>query len=350
MTEQTPQAISEWHFEENSRISLLEKADCAYQSSAGAPKTLSDWDEGVAVIESILSSESNDSLSESHKEGLRQVQKLLMSGPRYRRESHVPRELLNDAPHSGSTSDYILAAFAGIHSQQVSAGARMLKVVNAHRFVSRMVTVTSDRQLTIGDMETYILPEWTKLQPSEQIELSHLLSWESLERWGLDIFHLDRLTHGQPLLFVGWAILASPYSQLAMRRSVAEFEESDVPVFSTDELHGYGFTERFKIPQVNLANFLREVERHYIPTNQYHNNVHAADVVQSLHSLLCAMNAKVSTIVELELFAILLAAVVRESSTLDHMLHSPNCLSLNHLYIHFLLLEIQRRRGTSWKK
>jgi hypothetical protein len=177
-----------------------------------------------------------------------------------------------------------------------------------------MVTVTSDRQLTIGDTETYLLPEWSKLQPSEQVELSHLLSVESLKRWGFDIFHLDRLTHGQPLLFIGWAILASPYSQLAMQRSLAEFEE--VPTVSTDELHGYGFTDRFKIPQVNLVNFLREVERHYIPTNPYHNNIHAADVVQSLHALLCAMNAKVSTIVELEVFAILLAAVVRKSCLL----------------------------------
>ena len=306
MNEEAPPATSEGYFAQTSRISILEKNDRGSQS----PKPLSDWDEGVAVIESILSPESNDALSESHKEGLRQVKKLLMSGPKYRRESHVPRELLNVSPNSGSTSDYILAAFAGIHSQRASAGARMLKVVNAHRFVSRMVTVTSDRQLTIGDTETYLLPEWSKLQPSEQMELSQLLSMESLESWGFDIFHLDRLTHGQPLLFIGWAILASPNSQLAMKRSMAEFEE--VPVVST-ELHGYGFTERFKIPQVNLVNFLREVERHYIPTNRYHNNIHAADVVQSLHALLCAMNAKSSTIGELELFAILLAAVVRKS-------------------------------------
>jgi len=282
------------------------------RSSSRGRNSLHSWEDGVAVLESILLSESGASLLESQKEDLRRVQKLLMSGPMKRRESRVPIELLSDSPDAGSASDYILAAFAGIHRSPVRN--KVMKVVNAQRFVSHMVKITSGRRLMDGNIEAYLIPEWTKLELCHQKELTEMLSWESLQKWDFDIFDLDRLTQGQPLLFVGWAILASPYSQWAMQYSLKEALNDDtiLTMQRIDDMPGYDFIDQFKIPQVNLANFLREVERHYVPTNPYHNNTHAADVVQSLHFLLSGTNAQAMAVSELELFAILLSAVVRK--------------------------------------
>jgi hypothetical protein len=291
-------------------------------------QTLSDWDDSVSVIDSILASASNTPLSESQIEGLRRVHAFLMTGPRNKRESHVPRELLNDgdSPGSNSTNDYLLTAFAGI--QTTSVKTRVLKVVNAQRFLSRMVTPSSGRQVGRGCADAYLLPEWAKLQPSEQKELAEILSWESLLRWDFDIFRVDHLTHGQPLLFVGWAILESPYSQYAMQVSLASSAHRYAHIPKAQDMPGYCFTDVFKIPQTNLANFLREVERQYIPTNPYHNNVHAADVLQSLHTFLSGMDVKALTDSEVELFAILLAAVVREYIVRDPCLMRPPTLSV----------------------
>jgi hypothetical protein len=288
----------------------------------------SDWEEGVAVIESVLlpNSEARRALSESQIQGLRKVQQLLWAGPQTTTTAaHVPKALLDTAPEPGSTSDYILAQFAGI--KRVKAKQKFLNVVNANRFLYRLkLHASSSRRLNLASKEIFVPPEWTRLGIEERIKLADLLSWEHLQKWDFDVFELDRLTNGQPLMFVGWAILASPYSQHVMQESVyvlqkeeqaAQEEEgkeapTPTPPPALDDMQGWGYTDVFKIPQDNLVNFLRAVEREYITENPYHNNIHAADVVQSLHSLLQGMDAKSLSTAEIELFSLLLAAVVHD--------------------------------------
>lgn len=74
------------------------------------------------------------------------------------------------------------------------------------------------------------------------------------DNWDLDVFELTELAMGQPLFALGFHL----------------FER-------------FGLTERLGIKLENLAKFLRTVESGYIPSNTYHNNIHAADVLQAFH-------------------------------------------------------------------
>ncbi|ACI64549.1 hypothetical 3',5'-cyclic AMP phosphodiesterase, partial [Thalassiosira pseudonana CCMP1335] len=61
---------------------------------------------------------------------------------------------------------------------------------------------------------------------------------------------------------------------------------------------------------ITLVNFLRRVESEYNASNKYHNNIHAADVLQTLHSLLSmAVDGITSVLSKIDVFSLLLAAV-----------------------------------------
>ncbi len=276
----------------------------------------SDWEEGLAVIESILMPESTASqaLSESQIQGLRKVQQLLWGGSAKAKEAHIPKELLQATPEPGSTSDYILAQFAGI--KHVNAKHRLLGVIHARQFIHRLhLQTSSSRRLKMADREAYVLPEWSLLNHLEQVQVAKLLSWDQLQQWDFDIFELDRVTKGRPLLFMGWAILASPYSQFVMDQTIlleSHQDHVETTNYNIDDLKGYGYTDTFKIPQDYLANFLRQVEHQYLSENPYHNNIHAADVLQSLHAILQGMNAKMLATADIEILSLLLAAVVHD--------------------------------------
>ncbi len=60
-----------------------------------------------------------------------------------------------------------------------------------------------------------------------------------------------------------------------------------------------GLINKFKIPHWNLIRYLRSVENHYSQITPYHNKIHAADVVQSVHVLLQAPALDVSSLSEL---------------------------------------------------
>lgn len=276
-------------------------------------ETSTDWEEGIEIIESILThKESQSGLSDKQIEGLHRVYELLLSGSKTLGESHIPRGLLGaSSPEMESTSEYILAAFAGVARKSVKT--KVSKVVNAQRFVTRLQgSANSSRKLNDIIRDAYLPPEWKKLDVSERKELTEILSWENLQKWNFDVFAVDRLTHGQPLLFVGWAILASPYSQYVMRRSLTLKDAEDEDDATIEGVLGYGYIDQFKLPQKNLCNFLREVESQYLSTNPYHNNIHAADVMQTLHSILDSMDVNALAGGDLEIFALLLAAAVRK--------------------------------------
>ena len=58
-----------------------------------------------------------------------------------------------------------------------------------------------------------------------------------------------------------------------------------------------GLINKFKIPNWNLLRYLRSVESHYNAHTPYHNKIHAADVVQSVHVLLQAPALDVSCLI-----------------------------------------------------
>jgi 3'5'-cyclic nucleotide phosphodiesterase len=147
-------------------------------------------------------------------------------------------------------------------------------------------------------------------------------------------------------LLIGWALLASPHAQQAMKASCGiqqqQEEEAEEELVETRTSHddktaagttqvedsksmdleevttnatyatatatpsacatssfseaegGYNFCETFQIPQDTLCAFLRAMENEYNSENPYHNEIHGADVVQTAHALL-QMNKVVVT-------------------------------------------------------
>jgi hypothetical protein len=123
-------------------------------------------------------------------------------------------------------------------------------------------------------------PEFKQLSNNDQKQLCHMLSWQSITSWDFNIFDLDRLTHNNPLLFMGWAVLGSPYAQLAMA------QECGMDLVDYSVSGGYDFMDQFQIPPNKLCNYLRVVEQDYHTDNPYHNAIHAADVLQTLNALI----------------------------------------------------------------
>lgn len=138
--------------------------------------------------------------------------------------------------------------------------------------------------------ETFFMPdEWKKLRMEAKTRLAKQLSWENISRWDFDITKIVEDTERDgvscPLFMVGWAILGSPHAQKTMAFSLG------TECNSTD--FGYNFNERLdeeedksNLHMQTLCAFLREVEKNYKHDNPYHNNTHAADVVQTTHSLI----------------------------------------------------------------
>lgn len=150
-----------------------------------------------------------------------------------------------------------------------------------------------------------LLPEWTSLCSKSQEELRRLLSWESLSTFDYgNMFHLDELTQGHSLLFISWTVLASPQAQQVLQIRTIDTEEGDT--------NGYNLLEPFQISPDIFLEFVRRIEKLYLDSNPYHNRVHAADVVQTLHSLLQFQSSVMERISDDHLLSIFLAAILHD--------------------------------------
>ncbi|XP_044012728.1 calcium/calmodulin-dependent 3',5'-cyclic nucleotide phosphodiesterase 1-like isoform X2 [Aphidius gifuensis] len=106
---------------------------------------------------------------------------------------------------------------------------------------------------------------------------------KTLDDWSFDAFSLSLAANGTPVKYLGY-----------------------------DLLNRYGIIHKFKvIPQV-LENFLTKIEEGYCRyKNPYHNNLHAADVAQTMHYILC-QTGLMNWLTDLEIFATLVAAVIHD--------------------------------------
>mmetsp|Transcript_15692 Transcript_15692/g.33157 ORF Transcript_15692/g.33157 Transcript_15692/m.33157 type:complete len:730 (+) Transcript_15692:122-2311(+) len=186
-----------------------------------------------------------------------------------------------------------------------------------------------------SDRKVYCPPEWNALTIQARKELSVLLSWENISQWDFDVLvvaDLSRETMNNaddeveekkrqfcPLLFVGWAILCAPLAQQAMEGSLGNVSSCDPCGNSSANTtainsHPYDFCGELKIDPDTVCNFLRQVEQGYHFENPYHNNIHAADVTQTLHCLLQLMEPdyadKIFT--SFDFFTVLLAATFHD--------------------------------------
>ncbi|XP_055599237.1 dual specificity calcium/calmodulin-dependent 3',5'-cyclic nucleotide phosphodiesterase 1-like [Uranotaenia lowii] len=104
-----------------------------------------------------------------------------------------------------------------------------------------------------------------------------------LDDWSFDVFALAEAGNCQPVKYLGY-----------------------------DLLNRYGTIHKFKIPPAMLETFLSRIEEGYCRfRNPYHNNLHAADVAQTVHHILC-QTGMMHWLTDLEIFATLLAALIHD--------------------------------------
>ncbi len=284
----------------------------------------SQWDQAVSTIDDLLNETVN--ISDEHKEQLESIKLMLVQHGDSKSDKmlHLPLHLIrkglmeavktgvNQSMHAvkavhtlssltmskpvnhiSETARFILKEFGGINT---ASPGDMVKV--------RAGSVISED--FDNDQMEYILPEFMALSRENQMRLFRLLSWSSLRRWEFNVFDVLDLTEGKnPLLFVGWAILGAPHAQYSMARHCGV-------MLQLEELRGYHFAdETLRIPMEQMCDYLRAIEHDYKETNPYHNQIHAADVVQTIHTLIQMIGDSFVT-TKVDVFSILLAAVVHD--------------------------------------
>ncbi|XP_076288767.1 dual specificity calcium/calmodulin-dependent 3',5'-cyclic nucleotide phosphodiesterase 1-like isoform X3 [Lasioglossum baleicum] len=106
---------------------------------------------------------------------------------------------------------------------------------------------------------------------------------KTLDDWSFDVFSLSEAAMGAPVKYLGY-----------------------------DLLNRYGMIHKFKVPPAVLECFLGRVEEGYCRhRNPYHNNLHAADVAQTMHYILC-QTGLMNWLTDLEIFATLVAALIHD--------------------------------------
>ncbi|XP_077058843.1 3',5'-cyclic-AMP phosphodiesterase 4C isoform X4 [Siphateles boraxobius] len=146
---------------------------------------------------------------------------------------------------------------------------------------------------------------------------------EDMDRWGIDIFKIAEYSGNRPLTVIMYTV----------------FQERDL-------------LKIFKIPSDTFLTFLMTLEDHYHADVAYHNNIHAADVVQSTHVLL-STPALEDVFTDLEIMAALFASAIHDvdhpgvsnqflintNSELALMYNDASVLENHHLAVGFKLLQ-----------
>ncbi|XP_065809978.1 3',5'-cyclic-AMP phosphodiesterase 4C isoform X2 [Labrus bergylta] len=146
---------------------------------------------------------------------------------------------------------------------------------------------------------------------------------EDVNRWGIDIFKVAEYSGNRPLTVTMYTI----------------FQERDL-------------LKSFKIPIDTFITFTMTLEDHYRADVAYHNNIHAADVVQSTHVLL-STPALEAVFTDLEILAALFASAIHDvdhpgvsnqflintNSELALMYNDSSVLENHHLAVGFKLLQ-----------
>lgn len=320
----------------------------------------SKWEEGIEVIDSLLDPTGDvyQAMSAEQRMQLAGVKKLLLKAPTGKNSTtqHVPRELLQIeiesqrnmisqrnmlsssvasstcASFAGSSrvlsstdrrpSNFILQEYAGIRDatriiEDFAEESAEFSVNDLSTIASTAESTTFADDASLASqqpppktvqLEKYsVPPEFTYMDREAQLKVYEMVKWENLQKWDFNVFDLNKATNGQPLLFVGWAILNAPYSHHAMALELGL--ESDVAA-----LPGYRFGEELNLPQDKLISLLTTIEKDYTKGNPYHNNIHAADVCQSLHALIQSSKDEefMKDCPKINLFSVLLAAVCHD--------------------------------------
>lgn len=254
-------------------------------------------EENVAVIDSILSNYS--SMLNYQKVGLQRIrEQLIYPQPRInhrfeRRHTSIictgrTSVMFDDVPA------FILNEYGGLKGDAPD----VKQIIHTHRLID---TKKNGENKSECQRSLFLPAEWAALDRETKEKLAEKLSFDSLSRWDYDVIEVAKLSNGSPLLFVGWAIMGSPFAQKAMAIDLGEDLGTE---------NGYNFITQFSVHLPMLCSFLRTVEADYLP-NPYHNNTHAADVLQTLHTML-QLGGKDYASSPLDVFSILVASVIHD--------------------------------------
>ncbi|KAK4301693.1 hypothetical protein Pmani_026178 [Petrolisthes manimaculis] len=106
---------------------------------------------------------------------------------------------------------------------------------------------------------------------------------KSVDEWNFDVWQLQETSNNTPLRCLAYELL-----------------------------NRYGLLHKFKMPPATLETFLTQVEAGYCKyKNPYHNNVHAADVLQTIHYML-SQTGLMNWLNDVEILATLMAALIHD--------------------------------------
>ncbi|KAF6032500.1 dnc [Bugula neritina] len=156
-------------------------------------------------------------------------------------------------------------------------------------YSNRHIQTISHRVLSKTDSLSNTIPECPEDIPVSGVETTHqqeLMQYlGEVDNWGIDVFKISELSNNRPLTCITYTIMK--------KRNLLN---------------------TFQINPQTLVTYLMHLEAHYHQDVPYHNNMHAADVVQSAHVLLNAQVLK-PIFNDLEVLATLFACAAHD---VDH--------------------------------
>jgi hypothetical protein len=203
-------------------IELKELKD-TINESVGTTK----YGDAVEFVTSLLE---EDSLKDK-RDKLKLVKSCLIKGNDA--SMHIPQNLNADE------EEFIMKEYAGVNLtlKRASFGKRHSRSVQNGASTRNFIAIKRQSFAEASIAQAGCIPEFTRLDLAQQKKLFDLLSFSSLQKWDFNIFDVAAIDEENTLLFIAWAVICSPYSQIAMAK---ELRKAGAEV--SDEIQGYAFT------------------------------------------------------------------------------------------------------------
>uniref|UniRef100_A0A3P9AGN3 Phosphodiesterase n=1 Tax=Esox lucius TaxID=8010 RepID=A0A3P9AGN3_ESOLU len=240
-----------------------------------------------------------------------------MASNKFKRMLNRELTQLSETSRSGNqVSEFISSTFLGM--SPCLSPTKKEKTDKKKRPMSQIVGVK--KPIQVPSVAPSIIPRFGVASCQEGLLAKEL---EDVNRWGIDIFKISEYSGNRPLTVAMYSV----------------FQEREL-------------LKSFKIPADTFITFMMTLEHHYHADVAYHNNIHAADVVQSTHVLL-STPALEAVFTDLEILAALFASAIHDvdhpgvsnqflintNSELALMYNDSSVLENHHLAVGFKLLQ-----------
>ncbi|KRY84992.1 putative 3',5'-cyclic phosphodiesterase pde-4 [Trichinella pseudospiralis] len=245
-----------------------------------------------------------------------------MASSKFRKMLTKELSQFSDSKSGDQVSRFIFSTFMALFIVQAmnTSWTWPMKRTNTHQYLNRM---RNDRLwlpgASVDESTSDLLPICGLGKEASSELISHL---NQIDRWGIDIFKMDELSHNHSLTTITFTILKNR-----------------------------GLLKAFNIRPARLLTYLLHLEDHY-RKNSYHNSLHAADVTQTVHVMLSTPSLE-SVFTDLEKLAVIFAAAIHDvdhpgltnqflvnsGSELAIMYNDESVLEQHHLAVAFKLLQ-----------